>query len=111
MAGIGFELKKLFGKKGYLRNLRAYLYTAFITVGPTILCISMVTAIQLFLIFIGVGLSDRELFLAAVTYSFVFSLIITSGFSMIVTRYISDKLFDKEYDYILPSLEYLQSAC
>lgn len=111
MAGIGFELKKLFGGKGYIRNIRAYLYTALITVGPTILCMTMVTLLQLFLMVTGVGLKERELFLAAVTYSFIFSLIITSGFSMIVTRYISDKIFDKSYDDILPSLYGVITIC
>jgi len=79
MAGIGFELKKLFGNKGYLSIARAYLYTAIVTVGPTILCMAMIVSLQLFLIFMGVGIAERELFIAAVTYSFVFSLILTSA--------------------------------
>lgn len=111
MAGIGFELKKLFGSKGYIKNIRAYFYTAVITVGPTILCMTMVVSINLFLIFTGVDLRQRELFLAAVTYSFIFSQIITSGFSMVVTRYISDKIFNKEYDEILPSLYGIITVC
>jgi len=111
MAGIGFELKKLFGNKGYLSIARAYLYTAIVTVGPTILCMAMIVSLQLFLIFMGVGIAERELFIAAVTYSFVFSLILTSAFAMVVTRYVSDKIYLKEYDEILPSLYGVLSIC
>ena len=37
MAGIGFELKKLFKATGVLSMLRAYGYTGMITAGPMIL--------------------------------------------------------------------------
>lgn len=111
MAGIGFELKKLFGNKGYINITRAYLYTALVTVGPTILCMFMIVSLQLFMIFMGVGIAERELFIAAITYSFVFSLILTSGFAMVVTRYLSDKIYLKEYDEILPSLYGVLTIC
>lgn len=37
MAGIGFELKKLFRRKGMLAGLRAYGYAGIICTGPMLL--------------------------------------------------------------------------
>lgn len=37
MAGIGFELKKLFRRKGLLAGLRAYGYAGIICTGPMLL--------------------------------------------------------------------------
>ncbi|PPK48900.1 exopolysaccharide Pel transporter PelG [Clostridium algidicarnis] len=104
MAGIGFELKKLFNKKGYFYSSRAYIYSTIVSAAPLILCTLMVTFIQLLLTFIKVPFMEGQLFLASVVYAFIFSQIITSGFTMVITRYISDRLFSKEYDYILSSL-------
>ena len=37
MAGIGFELKKLFRRKGLFASLRAYGYAGIICTGPMLL--------------------------------------------------------------------------
>jgi len=37
LAGIGFELKKLFAKKGFLSQVRAFGYASVICAGPMIL--------------------------------------------------------------------------
>jgi len=104
MAGIGFELKKLFRGKGALRGIKAYAYSALVAVGPFILCVIVIVSILLFMNFMNVTFKERELFIATVVYAFIFSQIITSGFKMIVTRFISDMLYSKKFEYILPSL-------
>lgn len=103
MAGIGFELKKLFSRKGVYQKTKAYAFSTIITTGPFILCTSMITALQLVLSFEDVDMMQRQLFFASVVYAFGFSQIVTSGFSMVVTRYVSDKLYSEDYEKILPS--------
>ncbi len=104
MAGIGFELKKLFSKKSALGYLQACSYTALVTIGPFILMLAMVLFIQVMLRSMPGSYLVEELFLASVIYSLVFSQIITSGFAMIITRFVADKLYLKEYSSVLPSL-------
>ena len=46
MAGIGFELKKLYAAKGLVAKLKAHLYSTFVTVGPIVLSIIVITFLQ-----------------------------------------------------------------
>jgi uncharacterized membrane protein len=111
MAGIGFELRKLFKSKGFIPSIRAFIFSSLVTVGPTLLCIIMLTLLQQFLFYSGTPFNERELFMASTVYSFVFSLILTSGFSMIISRYVSDKLYKNEYEDIIPSLYGVMTVC
>jgi uncharacterized membrane protein len=104
MAGIGFELKKLFRGKGYIENVKAYFVSSLVTVGPMLLCISLTTLLQQLLYKAGVAFTQRELFQAVTVYSFVFSLVVSSTATMLVSRYIADKAFLKQYDRIMSSL-------
>ena len=45
MAGIGFELKKVFAKKGVLNAVKAYGYAAVICTGPMLLGILLLFGI------------------------------------------------------------------
>ena len=45
MAGIGFELKKVFAKKGVLNAVKAYGYAAVICPGPMLLGILLLFVI------------------------------------------------------------------
>ena len=104
MAGIGFELKKLFKGKGFLSAIKAYLYSALVSLGPFILCTVIVVFIQVLLVVMDRPILEKELFIASVIYAFIFAQIITSGFTMLITRFISDMLYSKKFEDILPSL-------
>lgn len=104
MAGIGFQLKKLFQKEGLLANIKAYFYSTTVTIGPTLICIFVITALNFFLKNLGVKVREIEVLQATIMYSFIFSLILISGYNMIISRYLADKLYTKNYDDILPSL-------
>lgn len=103
MAGIGFELRKLFTGKGYLDSIKAYFVSSLVTVGPMILCITLMTVLQILLMYVGVDFSQRELFLSAMVYAFVFSLVVASIFIMLASRYIADMVFIKDYNQIIAS--------
>ncbi|KHD37516.1 hypothetical protein NL50_04885 [Clostridium acetobutylicum] len=111
MAGVGFQLKKLYNHKSLLLDFRTLMYSSIVIVGPQLLCIAAIAFFQIIMSNANVSFKDKELFLASTLYCFIFSQIITSGFSMIITRYISDKLFAKEYNKVLPSLYGVISIC
>ncbi|MCL5071725.1 MAG: exopolysaccharide Pel transporter PelG, partial [Actinobacteria bacterium] len=104
MAGIGFELKKLFKDYGFFSNIRAYAYSALVSLGPFILCTIIIVAIIQFMGYMNVSFKDKELFIASVVYAFIFSQIIASIFKMMITRFIADMLYSEKFEYIMPSL-------
>lgn len=105
MAGIGFELKKLFDKSGIVNKTKAYAYSSLVTIGPMLSCIALISIVQWLLIVYDdhVSFLDRELFLACVVYAFTFSYISTNLTTMFITRTISDFIYQGYFSALLPS--------
>lgn len=104
MAGIGFELRKLFLKRGLIYSIRAYFFSTIVTAGPMLLCIAMITVLQLLLSVLNVSYQEKQLFISSTIYSFIFSQILTGSFSLVISRYVSDKIFSNRADEVIPSL-------
>jgi len=104
MAGIGFELKKIFVNNTISSSIKGFSYAIFTTSGPMIINLLMLSIIGRVLIKAGASLEQRELFYASMTYSYIFSLLNVSGIIMIISRYVSDKLYIEETKDILASL-------
>lgn len=104
MAGIGFELRKILSRDSYTATLHAYVYAGLISSGPWVLSILSVMLVGV----ISLGLIVPEVlirqFLITVTYLMAFSLILTGGLQLFFTRFVSDRLFERKYDVILPNL-------
>ena len=104
MAGVGFELKKLFTKKrGYLGAANAYIISAVVTEGPMILCMVMMFALRKIMQVAGASYGSQEIFLITTTYIMIFSLILSNTVLMFASRYISDCIYEERMDQILPS--------
>lgn len=103
MAGIGFELKKLFRHTGFFSSLRAYGYTTIITTGPMLLGVVLILGLMGICTFSGVPRSDRELLICMITYTLLASVTVTSFFSMVVTRFTADMLFEERQEEVLPA--------
>lgn len=103
MAGIGFELKKLFRKEGIFANLRAYGYSGVICAGPMLLGVVLLLEMMLLCRWAGTSHLERELLVCMITYTLLASLLVTSFFSMVVSRFISDMLYEEREETILPS--------
>lgn len=103
MAGIGFELKGLFKKKGIFALFRAYGYTGIITTGPMILGIVLLLGIMMLANSAGLAKHDQDLLVCMVTYALLASLTVTSFFSMVNTRYIADMLYEERNEAVLSS--------
>ncbi len=104
MAGIGFELRKILSRDSYTSTLRAYVYAGLISSGPWVL--SIVSVMLIGFMSIGVVSPDGLIrqFLVTVTYLMATSLILTGGAQLFFTRFVSDRLFEKRFDLILPNL-------
>ena len=61
MAGIGFELKKMFSKKGVFQLIRAYGYAGTVCVGPMLLGMFFLILIGLMSAYFGASFHEREL--------------------------------------------------
>ena len=103
MAGIGFELKKIYRKDGISRSLVGATYSSVITIGPTILVIVAIILLYLFLGMSNVGMYKREVLSCTILYIFIFSVILTSPFNSVFSRYLADKFYTKQTDDILCS--------
>ncbi|UFJ41050.1 exopolysaccharide Pel transporter PelG [Brevibacillus humidisoli] len=103
MAGIGFQLKRLFEREGLMGQIQAISYASLVTVGPMLSCIIAVAIIHWMLVSDNAPYVSREVFTAGIAYAFAFSFVITSPFSMFLTRLASDLLYEKRYDQLLPT--------
>jgi uncharacterized membrane protein len=103
MAGIGFELKKIYRKKNIVNILHGIGYSTMVTVGPTIITILVIMAMYRLLRLSHVSYADRELLSSTALYAFIFPLIISTPFNSVLSRYIADKIFEQKLDDILPS--------
>ena len=103
MAGIGFELKRLFRRKGLFATMRAYGYAGIVCTGPMLLGVLLQVGILVLCGLWGVGRANQDLLVCMVTYTLLASLTLTSFFSMSVTRFLADMLFAEREDEILPS--------
>ena len=103
MAGIGFELKGLFRQKGILAKLRAVGYAGAVTTGPMLLGVLLLAGLGLICDYAGIPRMEKELLNCKVTYTLLLSLMVNSIFSLPVTRYVADRLFEDRDDYVLPA--------
>lgn len=103
MAGIGFELKRLFKRKGLFATMRAYGYAGIVCTGPMLLGVLLQVGILVLCGLWGVGRANQDLLVCMVTYTLLASLTLTSFFSMPVTRFLADMLFAEREEEVLPS--------
>ncbi len=104
MAGVGFELKKLFrSKDGYLQSLRGFAVSAAVTQGPMILNILMLLLLRFLMRQSGASMLEQEWFLYTVTYATIFSLLFSNTFLMFIDRFVSDCIYKGEEERILSS--------
>ncbi|MCW2271303.1 hypothetical protein D3C77_00160 [compost metagenome] len=104
MAGIGFELRKILSRDSYTSTLHAYVYAGLISSGPWVLSILSVMLVGVISLGLVIPESLIRQFLITVTYLMATSLILTGGLQLFFTRFVSDRLFERNYDQILPNL-------
>jgi uncharacterized membrane protein len=104
MAGIGFELRRLLRKNTLVGLIEAYAYAGIIGSGPWVFSIVGILLIGLFSASVVVPSFLVTQFQTSVTYLVASSLILTGLVQLAFTRFVSDRLFEKKKDVILPNL-------
>jgi uncharacterized membrane protein len=102
MAGVGFELRKLFKENsGYVDTLKAYATSAVVTEGPMVLSIIMLTGQRLLMKYAGSTYNQMEIFVLIMTYTMIFSMLTANVLNLFLSRFISDCIFEEKYDKIM----------
>jgi len=102
MAGIGIRLNRIFEKRSIGAHLVGFGYSAITTLAPMFLVIGSIMVMQVVLHFSTVRYYDRELFSCTLLYVFIFALLSTSPFNAVLSRYLSDIIYNETYEDILP---------
>ena len=103
MAGISIELRKLL-EKGSLTSLAlAFGYSATLSSGNWLIAVfSIFFFSQLANLILGVQ-EESLIYQVLITYAVALSLILSGPFQLMFTRYVADRLFEKELERILPN--------
>ena len=102
MAGIGVRLNNLFQKNTLTTDLLGFFYSTVVTVAPMFVVIINLVLMEYFLDFSSLGYAERELFSCTVLYTFIFSLLTSAPFNAVLSRYVSDVIYQERYQAILP---------
>jgi uncharacterized membrane protein/glycosyltransferase involved in cell wall biosynthesis len=113
MAGIGIKLNKIFDRKTIGMNLVGYAYSINSTILPMLMVMGVLLLMTVVFGVSTVGYYDRELFSCTVLYMFIFSVLTVSPINAVISRYMSDVIFEERYDDIRPcfTLGLLIVAC
>ena len=99
MAGIGFTLKKLTEQHNIIGLFAAGFYSIFIACGPwlfTVLALSLIMTFGLQVVS-AEGLQEFQIILV---YNFSFSYIFLGFYSLVISRYVSDRIYENSYNDI-----------
>lgn len=102
MAGIGVRLNRIFNKNTMVTSLVGFGYSAVITIAPMFLVILAVILMDGLLEVSKLGYADRELYSCTILYIFIFALLTAAPFNAVLSKYMSDIIYNETYDDILP---------
>lgn len=102
MAGIGIRLNKIFSKNSIAARILGCGYSVIVTIAPMLIIIAVVVLMQLVLGFSKLDYASRELYSCTVLYIFIFSLLTASPFNAVISRYMSDIIYEERYEDITP---------
>lgn len=102
MAGVGVKLNKIYGKNTVSSNLYGFVYSTIITIAPMLLVFAAVMLMQFLLGFSRTGYALRELYSCTVLYIFIFAFLVVSPFNPVLSRFMSDTIYEEKYEDILP---------
>lgn len=104
MAGIGFELKKLFVTRGAIGKLRAYAYASIICAGTMLLAFIQLIVVQLLTKQFGISQRSSELLTSLMVYAMGGSLILSSTLQIVLSRFVADQVYGNSPERVMPSI-------
>lgn len=96
MAGIGFELRKIYGRKTLVSNIWGTIYATMTSIGPSIMAAALILALKFIMDRSNATELESRFFVSSFTYLFLTSILISAFFSTTVSRYISDCIFTRK---------------
>lgn len=102
MAGIGVRLNRIFSKNTITTNLIGFGYSMVITIAPMFLVIGALILMQQLLGYAKIDYASRELCSCTILYIFIFSLTTAAPFNAVLSRYLSDVIYNETFEDILP---------
>lgn len=105
MAGIGIKLQRIYGRRTILSHLAGFVYSTVVTIAPMFLVIGTVMLMGIVLGYDSVGYARRGLFSGTLLYIFIFSLLTAAPFNAVLSRYMSDVIYEERYGDIMPCFD------
>lgn len=96
MAGIGFELRKIFGKKTLFSRMYGIVYASMVSAGTSIVFIFLLFFLRLLLRYYHAAELESLFFTSSFTYIFLIAILIAAFMNAVVSRYISDQVFEEK---------------
>jgi len=103
MSGISLQLRRLLSPGTLGSTVTAYLYAGVISAGPLVLSIVGILLVGLLSLSAVQRPEQLVQFQVSVTYLIAVSLIVTGLVQLAFTRYVSDRVFERQLDQILSS--------
>ena len=103
MAGIGFELRKAIRQDSIKSKVSGYMGAAFSSSGSVLVGIVLFFFIQLAAKYENIQQEIIDQFMCFVTNTMFFSMVIVSIFSLVISRYVSNRIYEVQYEKITPS--------
>ena len=104
MAGIGFELNRLFNRKSIVSYIGAYTAAAMVFTGPMLLGVVLLFFVRIVSAMSGATLHEQDIIVVMITYALIASMFLSNFFSTTITRYVSDLLYTEKPKQVMPSL-------
>jgi uncharacterized membrane protein len=104
MAGIGIQLNKIFNKHTVTASLYGIGFSIMYTIAPMLMVVICLFGMYKVLGFDIIAYQERELFSVSMLYIFAFSLLTSSPFNTVLSKYLSDKIFEQRYEDIRPCI-------
>jgi polysaccharide biosynthesis protein PelG len=104
VAGIGFELRKIYGRKTLASSVWGSIYATMTTIGPSVLFAILLLTLKFFMDDFEIQEIRSMFFISSFTYIFLVAVLVASLFNTILSRYISDCIFVKKEDDICASM-------
>ncbi len=104
MAGIGVQLNKIFDKNTITSSIYGVGFSLAHTIAPVLLVMGSIIGMSKVLRFDTVGYIDRETFSCAILYIFIFSLLTSSPFNSVLSKFQTDRIYEQRYEDIRPCI-------
>ena len=104
MAGIGFELRKVFMDKTISGKIKGVSYSVLVAVGPMLISVLTLVFIRQITLFFNIPQAERQVISAALMYAFIFALINAGSLTILLSRLIADLLYVNDSKPVMQSL-------